>query len=327
MQHFKNTIKEIHTFLESELILLRETLKEFLSSDINIINDIQTFIDQHPGKLLRPIFTILSAKLNNYNGNNHIKLAAAIECIHLATLLHDDVIDNSTIRHNQPAINILWDNKSAILMGDYLFSKAFQLMVKTNSMEVLDILSNSSTVISKGELNQLENLSNIDLTEEMYYSIITSKTACLFQSATKVGTLVSTTDINKVKLLSAVGLNFGIAYQIIDDINDYSFENSSIGKNPGDDILEGKVTLPLIIALKEMNSEEKAAVTRIIHNKNKTQDDISAILKLLNKYNALLKSKNIANNYTNTAIQNLNKITEESNSKKLLIKLLTSLIK
>lgn len=325
MQKFKNIIEELHAFLEPELNLLKETLKIFLSSDINLINSIQAFLENHPGKLLRPILTILSAKLHNYNGDNHIKLAAAIECIHLATLLHDDVIDSSTIRHNQPTINVLWDNKSAILMGDYLFSKAFQLMVKTNKMEVLDILSSSSTIISKGELKQLENLSNIHLTEEMYYSIVTSKTACLFQSATQVGTLIATNDINQINLLSTVGLNFGIAYQILDDINDYSFGKSSIGKNPGDDISEGKITLPLIIALKEMNLNEKNEVKDIIHKDKKNQDDINHILCLLNKYDSLLKSKNIAEKYILTAINNLSN-TSETKPKNLLIELLKSLI-
>lgn len=325
MQHFKQIVKDLHKSLEPELDNLKSVITSYIGSDVNLINEIQAFLSSHPGKLLRPTLTILSAKLFNYKGDNHIKLAAAIECIHAATLLHDDVIDNSEIRHNQPTINLMWNNKSAILMGDYLFSKAFQLMVSTKKLEVLEILSLSSAVISKGELHQLENIGNINLNENDYINIITAKTAYLFQAATHVGALIATNNKKEINLLKELGLNFGLAYQILDDINDYTLKESTIGKNPGDDLREGKLTLPLILALKKMNLQEKVIVEEIIAKEIKTNEDLNKILLLLNKYNSLEESKKLAKKYITQAINRLNLINDSS-AKENLISLVKAVV-
>ncbi|MGV3279085.1 polyprenyl synthetase family protein [Rickettsiales bacterium LUAb2] len=301
-------ITQINTELSNDLSSLNSLMANSVSKDVDLIAEIYNYISNHQGKLLRPLLTILSAKLFNYNEGNHIKLAAAIEFIHTATLLHDDVIDESTMRRNYKTVNIVWSNKAAILMGDYLFSKAFQLMVETNNLTVLDILSYSSAVISQGEIKQLENIGNINLSIDTYLDIIATKTAYLFKAATNVGSLIATNNEAEIKAMANFGYNLGLAFQIIDDINDYLADKVKNGKNAGDDLNEGKITLPFILALQKSSSQEHQQLCNIIAKDLKTTEDLNNVISIFNKYKCLEEAKNLANNYLQTAINELDKI-------------------
>ena len=210
------------------------------------------------GKRVRPLLTVASAKLCGYSGADHVKLAATVEFIHTATLLHDDVVDESKQRRGRPTANLLWDNQSSVLVGDYLFARSFQLMVETGSLRVLDILSNAAATIAEGEVLQLSAARNLSTTEDTYLAIVRGKTAALFEAAAEVGGIVAGAPEDHVTALAAYGDAVGVAFQIVDDWLDYGGAGDGIGKNLGDDLREGKLTLPVIRALARADDAERA---------------------------------------------------------------------
>ncbi len=233
-----------------------------LSSDVVLINQIGHYIVGSGGKRLRPMLLLLAAKSLGYTGSNHLILAAVIEFIHTATLLHDDVVDESELRRGKESANAVWGNSVSVLVGDYLYSSAFEMMVRTNNMRVMDILSKTTTAIAEGEVLQLLNCNNPATSEQKYLDVISRKTAILFSAATKLGAVISNTTPEIEESLAAYGQHLGIAFQLIDDALDYKSTQEELGKNLGDDLAEGKPTLPLIHAIAAAGSEQQAEIVR-----------------------------------------------------------------
>ncbi len=230
-----------------------------LSSDVLLINQMGHYIIGNGGKRLRPMLLLLAAKALGKVGDDHLVLAAVIEFIHTATLLHDDVVDESNLRRGQDSANAVWGNAASVLVGDYLYSSAFEMMVRTNNMRVMEILSKTTTAIAEGEVLQLLNCNNPDTTEEKYLEVISRKTAILFSAATRLGAVISGVDEATEEALAVYGQQLGVAFQLIDDALDYKSTAEDLGKNLGDDLAEGKPTLPLIYAISN-GSEDEAKV-------------------------------------------------------------------
>ncbi|WP_298839323.1 polyprenyl synthetase family protein [uncultured Roseobacter sp.] len=253
------------------------------------------------GKRLRPMLTLAAAHLCGYKGPFHINLAATVEFIHTATLLHDDVVDESGQRRGRPTANLLWDNKSSVLVGDYLFSRSFQLMVETGSLRVLDILSNASATIAEGEVLQLTASQDLATTEEIYLQVVRGKTAALFSAATEVGGVIADAPEAHVRALFSYGDALGIAFQIVDDLLDFQGDTGATGKNVGDDFRERKLTLPLIKAVAQADAEERAFWVRTIEKGRQEEGDLETALSLLHKHRALEDTAAEARMWANSA--------------------------
>ena len=243
------------------------------------------------GKRLRPMLTLAAAKLCGYDGPYHLHLAATVEFIHTATLLHDDVVDESAQRRGRPTANLLWDNKSSVLVGDYLFSRSFQLMVETGSLRVLDILANASATIAEGEVLQLTAAQDLKTDESIYLQVVRGKTAALFSAATEVGGVIAGADEAHVKALFDYGDALGVSFQIVDELLDYQGDAKATGKNVGDDFRERKLTLPVIKAVAKANAEERAFWERTIEKGKQDDGDLEHALALLNKHDALVETR------------------------------------
>ena len=239
------------------------------------------------GKRLRPMLTLATARMCGYSGDHHVKLAATVEFIHTATLLHDDVVDESRQRRGRPTANLLWDNKSSVLVGDYLFARAFQLMVETDSLRVLDILSNAAATIAEGEVLQLTAAQNLGTDEDIYLQVVRGKTAALFSAATQVGGVIAGAPKDHEQALFTYGDALGIAFQIVDDLLDYGGDASATGKNVGDDFRERKLTLPVIKAVAAADAEERAFWSRVIEKGDQNDGDLDHALALLERHGAM----------------------------------------
>ncbi|MEM9580142.1 MAG: polyprenyl synthetase family protein [Pseudomonadota bacterium] len=246
------------------------------------------------GKRVRPMLTLAAAHLCGYEGDNHVKLAATVEFIHTATLLHDDVVDESSQRRGRPTANLLFDNSSSILTGDYLFARSFQLMVETGSLRVLDILANASATIAEGEVLQLTASQDLATTEDTYLKVVRGKTAALFSAATEVGGVIAGADETHVKALHAYGDALGIAFQIVDDLLDMQGDPNATGKNVGDDFRERKLTMPLIKAIAKADADERAFWVRTIEKGRQEDGDLEQALSLLGKHGALEETRSEA---------------------------------
>jgi octaprenyl-diphosphate synthase len=270
------------------------------------------------GKRIRPLLTLGASKLCGYqDGNRDVNLAACIELIHSATLLHDDVIDNSDLRRGIKTANSVWGNQSSILVGDYLLSRCFEMMVDDGSQEILKLLSSTSSRIAQGEVLQLEYKGEIDLLEETYYNIINMKTAALFAAATKVGACIGNKSKKEKDALESYGKNLGLAFQIADDALDYFSTKTIFGKKIGKDFFEGKTTLPLIIIFQRANSEERSFLIEIFKKEKRNKDDFSETLALINKYKAVQVSFKRAEYFVNVSYDALG-IFKDSKEKKIL---------
>lgn len=317
---------QISKFLEKELKKTDSIIVAEGKGKASLIGNITDHLVLSGGKRVRPIITILGAKICGYKtGNRHCNLAAAVELIHTATLLHDDVVDGSNLRRGKKTANAVWGNKASILVGDYLLSVAFQLMVKDGSLEVLDILSNTSKAMADGEVMQLMNSNDISISEEKYLEIVQAKTAILFAASAQIGSIITNSDDKEKKALKNFGSNLGISFQIMDDILDYSAEQKILGKSIGDDFYEGKITLPMIITYKNADNKDKVRLKEIF-SKNlisdeKDEESFLEVLKLMKKYSALELSKNKALEYETKAKKDLS-IFPNSTEKQLLIDIL-----
>ncbi len=279
-----------------------ERLGAHLSADMDAVNqlirtrmaskhapripEVTAHLVEAGGKRLRPMLTLAAARLCGYDGPYHVHLAATVEFIHTATLLHDDVVDESEQRRGRPTANLLWDNKSSVLVGDYLFSRSFQLMTETGSIDVLRILSNASATIAEGEVLQLTAAQDLNTTEATYLQVVRGKTAALFSAATEVGGVIAGADQAHVQALFDYGDALGISFQIVDDLLDY-WGGDATGKNIGDDFRERKLTLPLIKAVAKADADERAFWTRTIEKGRQEEGDLEQALALLNKHGAL----------------------------------------
>ena len=288
------------SLLQDQLSAVNTCLLQKMESPVALIPEIAGYLVSLGGKRLRPLLTIASAELCGYKGERHIHLAACVEFIHTATLLHDDVVDESTLRRGRQTANSLWNNKASVLVGDFLFSRAFELMVADGSLEILDILSKASSAISEGEVLQLSMSHSLELTQETYLKIIESKTARLFSAATEVGAVVAEAPDEKRKALAQFGQALGIAFQLMDDILDYTANQGQLGKTIGDDFREGKVTLPLLLAYQK--GSEAAFWEDMLAKETRDDNDLQKALSLLNESNALIESRQKAATYVEKAL-------------------------
>jgi len=275
----------IQSLTESEAQAIDQLILEELSSDVILINQLGHYIINSGGKRLRPMLLLLTAKALNYNEDKHLLLAAVIEFIHTATLLHDDVVDESDLRRGKESANAVWGNAASVLVGDYLYSSAFEMMVRTNNMRVMEILSKTTTAIAEGEVLQLLNCNNPATTEEKYLEVISRKTAILFSAATRLGAVISGATPEIEKNLADYGQHLGMAFQLIDDALDYTSSKDELGKNLGDDLAEGKPTLPLIYAIEKGTEEQATVVIEAI--KTGSRDSFNAVYEIVKATNAI----------------------------------------
>lgn len=278
--------------LATDMAAVNALIRERMASEhAPRIPEVTAHLVEAGGKRLRPLLTLASARLTGYDGPYHVHLAATVEFIHTATLLHDDVVDESARRRGRPTANLLWDNKSSVLVGDYLFARSFQLMVETGSLKVLDILADAAATIAEGEVLQLSAAQDIATSEETYLRVVRGKTAALFAAACEVGGVVAGAGLPQVAALRTYGDALGIAFQIVDDYLDYGGAGDGIGKNIGDDFREGKVTLPVIRALAVADDEERAFWARTIGQRQQQDGDLSRARAILDRHGALAATR------------------------------------
>jgi octaprenyl-diphosphate synthase len=265
------------------------------------IPEVTAHLVEAGGKRLRPLLTLAAARLCGYAGDHHVRLAATVEFIHTATLLHDDVVDESQKRRGRPTANLLWDNKSSVLVGDYLFARSFQLMTETGSLRVLSILSDAAATIAEGEVLQLTAAQDLRTDEDTYLKIARGKTAALFAAATEVGGVIADAPQAQVDALRIYGDALGIAFQMVDDLLDYGGATADLGKNVGDDFRERKVTLPVIKALARADAEERAFWTRVIERGDQREGDLAAARAMMVRHGALEATRAAALGWAATA--------------------------
>lgn len=298
--------------LSGEMAAVNTLIRERMASEhAPRIPEVTAHLVEAGGKRLRPMLTLAAAKLCGYSGDDHVKLAATVEFIHTATLLHDDVVDESQQRRGRPTANLLWDNQSSVLVGDYLFARSFQLMVETGSLRVLDILANASATIAEGEVLQLTAASNLATDESVYLQVVRGKTAALFSAATQAGGVIAKAAEPQVQALFDYGDALGIAFQIADDLLDYQGDSAATGKNVGDDFRERKLTLPVIKAVAKATDEERAFWQRTIEKGKQDAGDLDHALSLMNKYGTLAETRADAVRWAETAKTSLNALPDD----------------
>lgn len=301
-------LESIRSLVQTDLTETDQFISRELKSEIPLINQLVKYILTCGGKRIRPLLVLLSARAFQHEKQHHVELAAAIELIHTATLLHDDVVDSSTLRRGHETANSIWGNEASVLVGDFLYSRAFQLIVKLQHLPILNIFSNATNLIAEGEVLQLINCHNPDTTEESYFEVITRKTAKLFEVATQAGAALSTENITYLTAMQHYGLNLGIAYQLIDDALDYSASAEQTGKNMGNDLAEGKPTLPLIYALTQGATHEINLLRRAIETGSTTE--LASIVKIIESTGAIEYTANAAKQYAKQARDVLTLIPE-----------------
>jgi octaprenyl-diphosphate synthase len=278
-------IEAIREFIAADMQAIDRVIRSRLHSNVPLIGKVADYIIAGGGKRLRPALVVLSAGAHGYSGSLHHQLAAVIEFIHTATLLHDDVVDESALRRGQPTANALFGNAASVLVGDFVYSRAFQMIVEAGDMRILDALAEATNIIAEGEVLQLMNCRNPDIDESGYLQVIRSKTAKLFEAATRIGALLSGADAQAEAATARYGSHLGTAFQLIDDVLDYSGDHAVIGKNVGDDLAEGKPTLPLIHAMRRGTPVQVAAVRRAIEAGG--LDELPAVLEAIHETGAL----------------------------------------
>jgi len=324
IQQYQNKpFEELRDIFTNDLQHVEEFTRSRLSSDVRLINEMSTYQQDSGGKKLRALLTLASAKLNGYEGLSHIHLASCVELIHNATLLHDDVIDNSTKRRGRTTSNIVFGNQASILIGDYLLSRCFEIMVDVGSLEILKLLSSVSAEISQGEVLQLQHEKQININEQTYLNIIEKKTASLFGAATKVGAILGKKSENEKSALLSYGKNLGMVFQITDDILDY-FSTKNFGKNIGNDFLENRITLPIIVLFQKANDEEKKIIEGFFKVKGK-KADLDYMLSLFKKYDVMNACKNRARYFSEVASDALG-IYKDTRLRKILKELCFDLV-
>ncbi len=309
--------------VEDKLVLTEEKIKSKLASDVKLVEKMTNYHIKTGGKRLRALLTLGTAKLCGYSkGSRDINLAACVELIHSATLMHDDVIDDGVLRRGKETLNKVWDNQSSVLIGDYLLSRCFEMMVEDGNLEVLRLLSSTSSKIAQGEVLQLQHKGEVDMLEETYLKIISAKTAELFAAATKVGAILSDVGNKEKDALEFYGRNLGLTFQIADDTLDYNSELKLFGKEIGQDFFEGKITLPVILLFQKLDLIEKKNLNNIFNKKIRNKDDFNKIIFLIKKYEIIKECYQKAQHYINLASNSLT-VFKDSKEKEIL-KSLTS---
>ena len=301
-----NSYFQLKESVEDKLLLVEDRIKNKLTSDVELVQKMTAYHLDTGGKRLRALLTLGSAKMCGYSkGMRDINLAACVELIHAATLMHDDVIDNGSLRRGKKTLNKIWDNHSSILVGDYLLSRCFEMMVEDGNLEVLKLLSSTSSKIAQGEVLQLQHQGEVDMLEETYLKIISAKTAELFAAATKVGGILSDVKNKEKEALEFYGRNLGLTFQIADDTLDYNSELKLFGKKIGQDFYEGKITLPIILLFQKAQHKEKETLKNIFSKNERTSGDLDYTLSIIKKYNVIKDCYQKAQHYINLASNSL----------------------
>lgn len=287
--------------LDHDMRQVNERILKCMESDVPLIPQLARYLIAAGGKRIRPLLTLAGAAIYDAPMAKTYPLAAAVEFIHTATLLHDDVVDESAERRGQKAANLIFGNKASVLVGDYLFSKSFQLMVECGSLDVLSILSDAAATIAQGEVKQLSTANNIETTMPAYLDVVQSKTAALFAASCHIGPALAVSGREHEKAMRSYGMNIGIAFQIVDDMLDYAADPRILGKDIGDDFKEGKMTAPVIFALEQADDRERAFWQRTLGDKIIAEGDFAAALELMNRHDALRKSGELAVHYVTQA--------------------------
>ena len=316
-----NSYSELKSSVEDKLTLVEEKIKTKLLSKVELVEEMTNYHIRTGGKKLRALITLGSSKLCGYSkGGRDINLAACVELIHSATLMHDDVIDNGKIRRGKKTINVIWGNKSSILVGDYLLSRCFEMMVEDGNLEILQLLSSTSSEISQGEVLQLQHKGEVDMLEETYLKIISLKTASLFAASTKVGSILANKEKKIKDALEFYGKNLGLTFQIADDTLDYNSELKLFGKEIGNDFYEGKITLPIILLYQKSSIKEKELIKKYFEDSQRTEDQLLKVLKLIKKHNIINECYKKAEHYINLASNSLS-IFSDTKEKEIFQKL------
>ncbi|MCV6589709.1 MAG: octaprenyl diphosphate synthase [Marinobacterium sp.] len=303
---------QLNPLIEPQFEAVNDYILNHLDSRVPLVEKIGHYIVNSGGKRIRPLLVLLAANAAGYKADNHIPLAAVIEFIHTATLLHDDVVDSSDLRRGNPTANAKWGNEASVLVGDFLYSRAFQIMVGIGQMEIMNVISNATNVIAEGEVLQLINCKNPDTTEEQYMQVILGKTAMLFEAATECGALLKAdVTAEEREALRLYGRHLGIAFQLIDDVMDYLSSAEEMGKNVGDDLAEGKPTLPLIQAMKATDSDDKRKLIRKAIRKGGLED-LEPVLAVVHETGAIDYTKQKAQEEADKAIAALQVLPDSS---------------
>tara|TARA_B100001121_G_C18658989_1_gene607890 strand:- start:639 stop:1652 length:1014 start_codon:yes stop_codon:yes gene_type:complete len=318
-----NSYIDLKKSVEDKLVMVDERIEQKLESNVDLVKKMSTYHLDTGGKKLRALITLGASKLcGYYKGSRDVNFAACVELIHSATLMHDDVIDNGEIRRGKKTLNKIWGNQSSILVGDYLLSRCFEMMVEDGNLEILKLLSSTSALISQGEILQLQHKSDVDMLEETYLKIISNKTAALFLAAAKIGPIITEKENKYKDALESYGKNLGLTFQIADDTLDYNSDLKIFGKNIGNDFFEGKVTLPIILLFQKIKDSEKILLKDFFMKKNRTEEDLSKVLELIKQNNIIKECYKKAEHYINLASNSLN-IFQDSNEKDILKNLTT----
>ncbi|MBL4801895.1 MAG: polyprenyl synthetase family protein [Emcibacter sp.] len=291
------SLDQLQVLVADDMAKVNQTILLKMQSPVALIPQLAGHLIASGGKRLRPMLTLATARMCGYDGMRHAELAACVEFIHSATLLHDDVVDESDLRRGLETANALWGNKASVLVGDFLFSRSFELMTADGSLEVLKILSNASSVIAEGEVLQLTTANNMATTEDSYMEVIAAKTAALFAAACEIGAVIPEKGHIHQDALRSYGKNLGIVFQLIDDVLDFSAEQEKLGKSVGDDFREGKVTLPIVLAYRRGDEEERTFWRRTIEELDQKEGDLKQALDLMNKHDALHDTVKRAHHY------------------------------
>jgi octaprenyl-diphosphate synthase len=285
-------LNEIQALVAKDMDGVNASIRAQLHSDVVLIEQMGEYIVNSGGKRLRPVIAVLAARACGYEGDKHYLSAAIIEFIHTATLLHDDVVDSSDLRRGKETANSIWGNEASVLVGDFIFSRAFEMMVQVGDMRVMDILSTTSNTIAEGEVLQLMNCNEPDTTEDQYMQVIKCKTAKLFGAAAQIGALLAGRSLQEEQYLESYGKHLGTAFQLIDDVLDYRADSETMGKNVGDDLAEGKPTLPIIHALKNASADQAKQLAEIIENGDR--DSLEFVMSVIQQTKALEYTESIA---------------------------------
>ena len=293
----KSSLDALKSYVADDLKAVNQLILSRMDSHVDLVPQLAGHIIVAGGKRLRPLLTLGAAKLCQYTGDRHISLATCVEFIHTATLLHDDVVDESHLRRGQETANALFGNQASVLVGDFLFSRSFEIMIEDGSLDVLRILSHASSIIAEGEVLQLMTTNDTQTSEDTYLEVIKAKTAQLFAAACRIGAVVSDRPRIEEEALESYGMNLGIAFQLIDDVLDYSAKQATLGKSIGDDFKEGKISLPVILAFRRGDELEREFWHRTLEKLDQNEDDFAHALHLMEKHGALKDSVERARHY------------------------------
>jgi octaprenyl-diphosphate synthase len=312
-------IKNIQALTQNDMTAVNNLIYSQINSDVALINQLGVYIVNAGGKRMRPMLTVLAARAFGYQGEEHISIAAIIEFIHTATLLHDDVVDESNMRRGRETANALFGNSASVLVGDFLYTRSFQMMTKLGNMKIMDILSDATNIVAEGEVLQLMNCNDPDTTEESYFEVIYCKTAKLFEAATRLAAIIAGQDESIEKAMQEYGKYLGTAFQLVDDIMDYTADAKAMGKNIGDDLAEGKPTLPLLYAMQHGNKQQTKLIRDAIEHCN-GMDHLDEILAAMKETGSLVYTQKKAELEADKAIEALN-VLPDSEHKQALISL------